>query len=462
MKLSEGMNNDLKVVENLSDADAGHLATLIGKSDRILIKKLSKNDREWARVSNLHQAGVYIPREQRDSGFFDALQVKQRQSDDDEIREIFFRTIWPQLDNTEKQTRLVHYTSKGQETHMTRLPKEAFTNLLPASYLVMGRFGSHGSYHYECLTIDSDSDEAVLLRDMFDLGPDFLIGEFIPKTVKEAEREHVLNFADHLIAAWLNGEIASFATENAAMPVTADLAQMALKAFLGQHGISKIDPFAMDTPGDVLREISRNIEWNLFREYQRRERSVQLVRTILGDNPRELRARDIIRILIDKMQEIDAIMLSASQQRKSRAGYSYEHHIEAILLGGGIPYEKQVVIESKKRPDFILPSLNFIDSSRKDAATGLILSAKTTLRERWKQVEREKKGRRLFLTTVDENIAGNAIEDMASIGIHLVIPESLMISKATEYDGHKNVISFKTFCEQHIKPNLDIWKNIKQ
>jgi hypothetical protein len=79
------------------------------------------------------------------------------------------------------------------------------------------------------------------------------------------------------------------------------------------------------------------------------------------------------------------------------------------------------------------------------------------LRERWKQVEREKKGRRLFLTTVDENIAGNAIEDMASIGIRLVIPESLMKSKETEYAGHTNVITFKQFCETELKPNLSRW-----
>ena len=41
---------------------------------------------------------------------------------------------------------------------------------------------------------------------------------------------------------------------------------------------------------------------------------------------------------------------------------------------------------------------------------------------------------RLFLTTVDENIASNAIEDMASIGVYLVIPESLHKAKETEYE----------------------------
>ncbi len=177
----------------------------------------------------------------------------------------------------------------------------------------------------------------------------------------------------------------------------------------------------------------------------------------MGDRPMEVKASAVIRKLIDELPAIDALMLSASQQRKSRAGYSYEHHIEAMLGDGNIPFEKQVVLASKKRPDFILPSLAFIDSKKNGAETGLILSAKTTLRERWKQVEREMEGRRLFLTTVDENIAASAIEDMASFGVHLVIPESLRKSKETEYEGHENVLSFREFCDGVIAPNLKLW-----
>lgn len=79
------------------------------------------------------------------------------------------------------------------------------------------------------------------------------------------------------------------------------------------------------------------------------------------------------------------------------------------------------------------------------------------MRERWKQVQQEMKNRRLYLTTVDENIAGNAIDDMMSIGIILVIPESLIKSKETEYSGRENVISFKDFCESQLKPHIKNW-----
>src|SRR5690606_12899773 len=133
-----------------------------------------------------------------------------------------------------------------------------------------------------------------------------------------------------------------------------ELAALARSSFKQKHGLVKINPFEIEAPGDALREISRKIEWDLFREYQRRERSVELVRMVMGDKPVEVTTSALIRKLIDELPAIDALMLSASQQRKSRAGYSYEHHIEAMLTDGEVPFEKQVLLASKKRPDFIL------------------------------------------------------------------------------------------------------------
>ncbi|HEX2592679.1 MAG TPA: type II restriction endonuclease [Rhizomicrobium sp.] len=453
------MSDASKLIVQQPGVDADLLTKIIQRSDQILIKKLSNNDRDWARYRNKHQAGVYIPFAERDGGFFPPLATRERtDSGSDPIREVLIRTIWPQEADT-KLSRLVHYTSKGQETHLTRLPKDAFATLLPASFLVMGRTDSKVEFVYECLTIDSGSDEAGLLSEVFDLSADFLIGVFEPAVLESTERGKILEFADEVIAAWLAGNIEAFANDNATMPPTSELAGMARNQFLSEHHLEKLDPFELERPGDVLREISRSIEFSLFREYQRRERSVALVRLMLGDSPRPYTASDLIRKLVDEFSKIDALMLSASQQRKSRAGYSYEHHIESMLLGGEIPFEKQVILESKKRPDFVLPSLAWTDSGKSAADTGLILSAKTTLRERWKQVEREKGHRRLFLTTVDENIASNVIEDMASFGVQLVIPESLRESKLAEYGGHSNVLGFHQLCDIQIKPHLAVWRS---
>ncbi|MEX0450186.1 type II restriction endonuclease [Spiribacter sp. 221] len=453
------MSQQSEVVFSEPANDTDLFLALFEKADRLFVKKLSNNDRDWARCDNKHQAGVYIPHEHRDGGFFPALHMKTRNDPKaDEIRERFFKIVWPQASDEPKETRLVHYTSKGQETHLTRLPKAIFSDLLPASFLVMGRIKSEPEPLYECLTIDSGSDDAAHLTELLALTADFVIGEFDPAGTVEQERELILDFAEQVIKAWLAGEIIPFAAENAAMPNTTDLAGMACSQYLERHGLTALNPFEIRNPGDALREISRNIEWDLFREFQRRERTVALVRIVMGDDPVTVDAAHVIRRLVDELPEIDRLMLSASQQRKSRAGYSYEHHIEAMLAGGGIPYEKQVIIEARKRPDFILPSLKFINAKKSEAETGLILSAKTTLRERWKQVEREKGKRSLYLTTIDENIAGNAIEDMASLGVQLVIPESLKHAKETEYERYENVLSFREFCDSVVAPHIKNWQ----
>jgi hypothetical protein len=421
------------------------LSDLLRTSERVFVKKLSNNDRDWAQLPNKHQAGVYIRPAERDSGFFPALIEKDRAEGGAAIRECYFRTEWPQAGETQERTRLVNYTSKGAETHMTRLPKAAFATLSPASLLVIGRSSEPGVASFRCLTIESTSEDALVLADTLGLDANFVAGIFDPATAVQEERATILDYAAQVVAAWLGGTIAAFANDVAAMPGTLELATMARQKYLADHQLVKLSPFELDRPGDAVRDISRSVEWDLFREFQRRERAVALVRTILGDTPVELNAARVIRSLVDNIGEVDRLMLSASQQRKSRAGYSFEHQIEAMLIDGGIPFAKQVIMDAKKRPDFILPFLRQFQNPIAGSAPGLILSAKTTLRERWKQVQREMAGGDLFLATVDETIAANAIEDMASLGIVLVVPEALKSSNSTEYVRHSNVIGFGDF-----------------
>ena len=438
-------------------ATGAMLSDLLARAPQVLVKKLSNNDRDWARLANKHQAGVYIPPAQRD-GFFPPLVAKARAGEGvDEIREVFFLTEWLQIDERRK-TRLVNYTSKGAETHMTGVPKAAFADLRPASWLVMARKPGAGEPTYLCLTIDSGSDAAGVLTETLDLGTGFTVGVLEPAAVLSQQRDLIMDFAGEVAAAWLAGDIARFAGDRAAMPTTTILAELARTAFLQGRGMAALDPFALDAPGDAIREISRVIEWDMFRDYQRKERAVELVRAVFGDQPAEMDMRSVVRRMIDSVGEIDRIMLSASQQRKSRAGYSFEHQIEAMLVAGRIPFAKQVVMDAKKRPDFVLPSLKHLRADLEGSARGLILSAKTTLRERWKQVEREMGGSDLFLATVDETIAANAIEDMASMNITLVVPESLKSSKSTEYVRHANVVDFASFFGSELRDaRMPVW-----
>ena len=340
------MSKQAEIAFGQAGIEADFLASLFETSDQILIKKLSNNDRLWTHQKEdsegqpipgkrkNNQAGVYIPHEERDSGFFPPLELKERKDGKtDEIWERFLDTRWPQA-SEEKRSRLVNYRSKSQETHITVLPRALFIDLNPASFLVMGRVRGSAD-RYDCLTIDSASDEASLLVEMFGLGPDFSVGIFEPESVKAVEKDKVLDFAEQVIAAWLDGTIAAFAAKNAVMPSTIDLARMAQAAFLRKYGLGKIDPFALGNPGDALREISRSIEWDLFREYQRRERSVELVRLVLGDKPQSMKPAEIIRQLIDELPAIDALRGQTPLQRKnngedSRPGAVYRHRNRTV------------------------------------------------------------------------------------------------------------------------------------
>jgi hypothetical protein len=439
------------VTDSLAQGDATFLLQLLLESRQVFVKKLSNNDRDWARFSNKHQAGTYVPVAERDSGFFPPMTTKERTDGKSaEIREVEFRTSWPEVGEFNKISRLVNYRSKGEETHLTGLPKGAFATLAPGSYLAIGRTETGGEVRYQCLTVDSASDDAFVLIDALSLPDDFQALVRSPADERDKLQSRLLDFTELALASWQRGEIRHFASQNAAMPGTLALAHLARSQYLSTHGLKELDPFALECPGDAIREISRVVELAIFREFQLRSSAIALVTLVAGEDPGAVSISTIIRRLIDKVRDIDALMLSASQQRRSRAGYSFEHHIEAMLVGGGLPFEKQVVIEAKKRPDFVMPSFKHLRRPAMGCDAGLILSAKTTLRERWKQVQREMGDSDLFLATVDETIASNSIEDMADMGITLVVPEKLKAegsdaAKAAEYRGHPNVLSFREF-----------------
>jgi hypothetical protein len=59
-----------------SEEPSGLLETLLDESESLFAKKLSLNDRDWARHPNKHQGGVYVNVEERDSDFFPRLSKK--------------------------------------------------------------------------------------------------------------------------------------------------------------------------------------------------------------------------------------------------------------------------------------------------------------------------------------------------------------------------------------------------
>jgi hypothetical protein len=214
----------------------------------------------------------------------------------------------------------------------------------------------------------------------------------------------------------------------------------------------------MECPGDALMQLSRDIEYRLFRQHSARHYSTKLMRMLAGGkNPPDLKT--VVTELVTRFDEIyKEVMVSAGQRSKSRAGYSFEQHVQRMLTDGGIPFQEQRFI-GNQRPDFILPSLSVYKAPARAHGEALILSLKTLLRERWKQVLSENSTSDLFLGTVDDGIAGNSVAEMNDHGIYLVVPERLKESDYTEYKNHNNVITFRDFFRTELGKRRALWVN---
>lgn len=415
----------------------------IGKSRRLLIKKLARNDYRWADSSkNGHQNGPYIPREIRDSDFFPPLENINKEKT--HIYEAHFHTLWPATGEI-KRSRLVHYSNKGAELHLTRVPKSEFAGLTPASLMIGGELQeSANNIHYWFMVVDSASAEGELLEAMFDLGADFHYGLFNPADALKIRKDETEQLVEELSVALKNGTLAAFIASVSKMPAPEVLAAEAQSAFLQKHQLEDLSPYKIATPGDALMQISRDIEYSLYKRAERRYRAAEVIRILTSSG-----TSDIVSSVVRGFPDLDATFLSASQHRKSRAGRSFEQHIARLLRDGRIAFEEQAVTGGR-RPDFVLPSLVALKARKRTFEEAMVLSAKTTLRERWKQVTLEKFNCALFLATVDDRVSAAAIDDMKNQGIHLVVPESLKRSKETCYNAKTNVITFREFFDEEI------------
>jgi EcoRII C terminal len=424
------------------EADQYELLGWIRKSPQILIKKLARNDCAWADGAEFgHQNGVFIPKKISESGFFPAR--KNLNPDKPHIFEVSIPTLWP-LTGECKQSRLVHYSNKGGEIHFTGVPKEHFAGLTPASLLIGGAFHDGAAIAWWFMVLDSALPAASFVESSFGLETDFTHGLFSPDQFSHAPQDQITMLIEELTSSLKNGTLPEFISSAAAMPATELLAGKAQREYMRQHGLKNLNPFELEKPGDAIMKISRDIEYALFKQAELRFRAAEVVRLLTA------RTGGLVDAIVRGYPELDAIFLSASQTRKSRAGLSFEKHLARVLTDGGIRHEEQV-ITGNRRPDFVLPDVKTLLAAVPGDASALVLSAKTTLRERWKQVTMEKSDSPLFLATVDDRISAPAIADMQEQKICLVVPEALKKAKESHYANKDNVITFRDFFDEQIK-----------
>lgn len=155
--------------------------------------------------------------------------------------------------------------------------------------------------------------------------------------------------------------------------------------------------------------------------------------------------------------------LSNTQSRRSRAGKEFEAIIELILMGADVPLDSQGNIGQKyftdrgigKMVDIVSPGAVEYEINKRNT---ILISAKTTLRERWQEVSEEMVrtgAREMFLITLDSNISDEVINNLNTQNIQIVTTSSV---KRDRYSNYGSVMSFEEFMEI-IKNTVSPWEN---
>lgn len=126
---------------------------------------------------------------------------------------------------------------------------------------------------------------------------------------------------------------------------------------------------------------------------------------------------------------VDDFITLANQvlnRRKSRAGKSLEHHLSAIFDENRIEYTAQGVTEGNKKPDFLFPSEEAYHDMTFSIEKLCTLAAKTTCKDRWRQILNEAdrlRDEHKYLCTMQQGISAAQMDEMQAEKVILVVPK---------------------------------------
>lgn len=138
----------------------------------------------------------------------------------------------------------------------------------------------------------------------------------------------------------------------------------------------------------------------------------------------------------DDVDEFISYSLSVQNRRKSRVGHAFEGHLDCLFRAHGLVFQqgrgKGNVTENNAKPDFMFPSFAAYHDPDFPAEKLLMLGAKTTCKDRWRQVLSEAaRIHRKYLITLEAAISEAQTQEMESHSLQLVIPESIQPTYST-------------------------------
>lgn len=117
--------------------------------------------------------------------------------------------------------------------------------------------------------------------------------------------------------------------------------------------------------------------------------------------------------------------LSVQNRRKSRMGFALQNHLSCIFRENRILFSAQVHTEHDNIPDFIFPGGEQYWNPNFDSNLLTMLAAKSSCKERWKQIlDEAEKIPNKHLCTLETAISPEQTQSMIRKNVRLVIPSS--------------------------------------
>lgn len=220
-----------------------------------------------------------------------------------------------------------------------------------------------------------------------------------------------------------------------------------------EQGYDQKQPEYFINNASLIVETIRNGCWNLYVPIEKAFTSKMLTSLIDDKVVDDLSSKDaIIWFAETHPDHIYQLSLSNTQSRRSRAGKEFEAIIELILMGAGIAMDTQGNIGKKmfvekglgKLVDVVSPGVVEYIIDKNDV---VLISAKTTLRERWQEVP-EEMGRtgakEMFLATLDESISDEVLDTLYESNIRVTTTKAI---KQKCYPNNKRVLDFERLVE---------------
>lgn len=422
--------------------DLGRFLHRLPRYDSLFYKSLSHNDHVWADNGN-NQSGFLVPRDSL--AFFGLEELPAEKTRialdvewflDGEIHTRKDCTTDGRFDTERINYYIDGNRSSRPETHLTCVYEPYFEHLDDGALLVMGRM--RDSVHkYDAIIVGPE--EEALLRRLFEATE---IPEGGSWGIVEGEArifDVTLDLlalleqrARDLYEAAGNERPSTEETTDAVWDIIGTHSEL-LRGAIKCNGLSNSkQPFetaVKNAPGNLVRWFLNKLEFRVLKFVEKQYYPPQICEVLRSQAQSYPPGWNELTGLMGRaLDGIIEVSKSLTQSRAARAGQSFENHVKRLLEYHGACFETQVGIE---KVDFLVHS----------AKGDLRLGAKTSTRERWKQLP---KG--AYFVTLDRTVTENTLSKMAKRDLKLVVPEEDNDKYGIRhYNNCDIVLSFRDF-----------------